>query len=525
MNRLKNPLGIEDFRIVREDGCYYVDKTPLIRQLIDQGRHYFLSRPRRFGKSMLISTLKNLFEGNESLFRGLDIYDQWDWSVIHPVVRLSFAGLFDEPGFLASNVVSQLHSIERYHDVKLDPASESENAPDRLRRLLEELHRKTGQQVVVLVDEYDKPILDVLGKPELAKENRNFLRGFYGVIKTSAEHVRFVFVTGISMFSKVSLFSGLNNLIDISIDPKYSTICGYTEYDLDTVFAPELKGLDRDRIREWYDGYNWRGEEKVYNPYDVLQLIRTGEFDSHWFVTGQSSMLYQMMLQRQFTPLDVENLSVDSKILSKFDVDDISAEALMFQSGYLTITGGEERARGGYEYRLYYPNYEVQLCINEGYLNYLWGPHKNAPRQVEEVWQLMVANDFDEVEQTLQVIYSGIPHEWQNTGNMAHYEGWYASILLMCLRFSDGELRAEESSSRGRSDIVFIYKKQVFVIECKMLREGNDPAAVAEGAIGQIIEQGYADKYRSSGQRIHLMAMVFSEASRNLEQMLVKSYD
>ena len=524
MNRLKNPLGIEDFPTVREDGCYYVDKTPLIRQLIDQGRHYFLSRPRRFGKSMLISTLENLFEGNESLFRGLDIYNHWDWSVKYPVVRLSFGG-GHHPANLKSVVNGKLERLEMDHGLEFPSTPDSELGMDRLERLIHRLHRETGRQVVVLVDEYDKPILDVLGEPELARVNRDYLRGFYGVIKSSAKHVRFVFVTGISMFSRVSLFSGLNNLRDISIDARYATICGYTDSDLDTVFAPELEGFDRDKIRDWYNGYNWLGDDKLYNPYDILTLFDTQKFDSHWFVTGQSNMLYQVMLQRQFTPLDVENLSVDSKILSKFDVDDISAEALMFQSGYLTITGEEERAKGGYDYRLYYPNYEVQSCINEEYLNYLWGPNRNAPRETREVWQLMVDNEFDEAEQTLQVIYSGIPHEWQNSGNMAHYEGWYASILLMCLRLSDGELKAEESSSRGRSDIFFIHKKQVFVIECKMLRGGNDPAPVAEGAIRQILEQGYADKYRRRGQKLHLIAMVFSETSRNLEQMLVKSHD
>ncbi len=525
MNRLRNPLGIEDFKKARERGCYYVDKTPHLRQLIDQGEHYFLSRPRRFGKSMLISTLENLFESNESLFKGLDIYDHWDWSVKNPVVRLNFSGLFNESGFLASNLISQLHSIEKYHGVKLDAASESENAPDRLRRLLEELHQKTGEQVVVLVDEYDKPILDVLDKPDLARENRDYLRGFYGVIKTSAKHVRFVFVTGISMFSRVSLFSGLNNLRDISIDSRYAAICGYTDADLDAVFAPELEGFDRDKIREWYNGYNWLGDEKLYNPYDILSLFDTQIFDSHWFVTSQSNLLYQVMMQRQFTPLDVENLSVDSKMLSKFDVDDISAEALMFQTGYLTITGKEKRAIGGFKYHLYYPNYEVQMCINDDYLSYLWGPGNNVPEQVEELWQPLVANDFDETEKMLKVIFSDIPNEWQTNSKMARYEGWYASIIFMCLRFSGGELRAEESSSRGRSDIVFIHNKQVFVIECKMLRGGNDPVAAAEGAIRQILEQGYADKYRRRGQKMHLMAMVFSETSRNLEQMLVKPYD
>ena len=212
MTRRKLPIGLQSFRRIREQGCYYVDKTPHIRRLIDAGDYWFLSRPRRFGKSLLLDTLKALFEGKEELFRGLDIHPHWDWSIQHPVVRLSFDGNYSEPGNLHSNVVSQLAMIEE--DAGLEPA-ENCTAPDRLQTLLHRLHRATGQQVVVLVDEYDKPILDVLDNPDLAKANRDWLRGFYGIVKGSADHVRFVFVTGVSTFSKVSLFSGLNNLEDV----------------------------------------------------------------------------------------------------------------------------------------------------------------------------------------------------------------------------------------------------------------------------------------------------------------------
>ncbi len=221
---------------MRETDSYYVDKTPLIRELIDGGDHYFLSRPRRFGKSLLLNTLRELFVGSEPLFRGLHIHSHWDWTRPHPVVRLSFAGNYDEPGALGQDLLAQLAIIER--NAGLSPGPEGLGAPGRLRDLLDRLHRKAGRPAVVLVDEYDKPILDVLGDTDMAKANRDHLRGFYGVIKDSAEHVRFTFVTGISMFSKVSLFSGLNNLRNISLDPCFATICGYTDGDLDDVFAP-----------------------------------------------------------------------------------------------------------------------------------------------------------------------------------------------------------------------------------------------------------------------------------------------
>ena len=241
MVRRRLPIGVQTFREVRETGCYYVDKTAYIGGLLDEGKHYFLSRPRRFGKSLFLDTLKELFEGSEALFEGLHIHDRWDWSVRHPVVRLDFgSGYFQEPGLLHKEVIAQLDGFEREAAVSV----RYETAPARFRHLLQTLHARAGQRVVVLVDEYDKPILDALEAPEVARANRDYLRGLYGVIKTSDAHIRFTFLTGVSKFSKVSLFSGLNNLIDITLDRRYSGVCGYTEADLDTVFAAELPGLD-----------------------------------------------------------------------------------------------------------------------------------------------------------------------------------------------------------------------------------------------------------------------------------------
>ena len=236
---LSLPIGIQTFRTIREEGYYYVDKTPHIRRLVEGGTHYFLSRPRRFGKSLLVDTLKELFEGNEALFEGLAIHGHWDWSVKCPVVRLSFGGGdYGSGASLREDVAAQLADAE----VRLGVSGVHEAPMSRFRRLLEGLHRSYGERVVVLVDEYDKPILDVLDRPELARANRDFLRGLYGVIKDSDAHVRFAFVTGVSKFSKVSLFSGLNNLLDITLHPAHATICGYTDEDLDGVFAPELAG-------------------------------------------------------------------------------------------------------------------------------------------------------------------------------------------------------------------------------------------------------------------------------------------
>ena len=240
------PIGIQTFREIREKGHYYVDKTTYARRLAERGKHYFLSRPRRFGKSLFLDTLKELFEGSEPLFRGLDVHERWDWSVRRPVLRISFgSGNFNDPDWLREDVATQLDLVEEEAGIRSGSAA----PPARFRRLIAKLHKSAGQRVVVLVDEYDKPILDALGKPEVARANRDFLRGFYGVVKDCDADVEFTFLTGVSKFSKVSLFSGLNNLVDITLEPEYSAICGYTDNDLDTVFAPELPGLDRDEVR------------------------------------------------------------------------------------------------------------------------------------------------------------------------------------------------------------------------------------------------------------------------------------
>ncbi|MEB3204465.1 MAG: AAA family ATPase, partial [Candidatus Sericytochromatia bacterium] len=278
----KLPLGIQTFAKIREDAHYYVDKTPMALRLVARGTHYFLSRPRRFGKSLFLDTLKELFEGNKALFTGLHAEEHWDWTVKHPVLRLSFgSGVLKTPEDLAASMHFQLTMLEREHDLK----SSFSDAPSRLGDLIRNLHEQAGQRVVVLVDEYDKPILDNLTEPDRARMMRDGLRDIYSVLKDADAHLRFVFITGVSKFSKVSLFSGLNNLRDITLSPEYSAICGYTDHDVDTVFAPELEGLDRERIRRWYNGYNWRGES-VYNPFDLLLLFQEREYKSYWFETG-----------------------------------------------------------------------------------------------------------------------------------------------------------------------------------------------------------------------------------------------
>ena len=303
---------------------------------------------------------------SRDLFRGLDIHQRWDWPTRHPVLRLSFGGgSFTEQGSLHANVMAQLDSVERRSGV----AARYDTGPERLAALVEALRRKDGQPVAVLIDEYDKPILDALEAPETARANRDYLRGLYPVVKDADADILFSFFTGVSKFSKVSLFSGLNNLIDITLEPEFSAVCGYTDGDLDTVFAPELAGLDRGVIRDWYNGYRWLGEE-VYNPFDILLLFRRRKFGAYWFETGTPTFLLDTLFKPRVSSVRLDDMMGGSDLLSTFDVGDIATEALLFQTGYLTITG-ELDLNGVPLYRLGYPNREVRQSLNRSLLRYL----------------------------------------------------------------------------------------------------------------------------------------------------------
>ena len=514
MTKRKLPIGIQTFRTIREEGWYYVDKTAYAQRLVDGGTHYFLSRPRRFGKSLFVDTLKELFEGNEPLFRGLAVHDGWDWSVRHPVVRLDFSGRsFTEPGHLDVNLAAQLDGMERRAGVGTPPYPAG---PERFAHLIETLHERAGQRVAVLVDEYDKPILDALGKPELARANRDALRGLYSAIKASDAHVKFTFLTGVSKFSKVGIFSGLNNLIDITLDPAYSAICGYTERDLDTVFAPELPGLDRDRIRHWYNGYGWRGEEKVYNPFDILLLFDTREFKAHWFETGTPRFLIDTLLGRGVASPELDGMSGAEALLSAFDVDEMATEALLFQTGYLTIAG-EEDFDGETVYRLEYPNREVRQSLNGSLLRAMTPDALHRAKVPVRLRQLLRENDFEGLEALFRSFFAGIPHQWYVKNDIARYEGYYASVFYSWFAAAGLDVRVEECTSRGRLDMAVLFNGQVWLFELKTVGKAPEGRALA-----QIEEKGYADKYRHLGQPIHLIGVEFSREERNLAAFTVE---
>ena len=506
MARRRLPIGVQTFRKLWEDNCYYVDKTAYIERLLAEGTHYFLSRPRRFGKSLFLDTLKELFEGSEELFEGLHIHGGRDWSVRHPVVRLDFSGGdYVDPEGLRRNVMAQLGRIERQEQVVTDTTG-----PERLGFLLEALHRKAGQRVAVLVDEYDKPILDAMGAPEIADANRRFLRSLYSNVKFAEAHVHFTFLTGVSKFTKVSVFSDLNNLTDITLDRRYSAICGYTEGDLDTVFAPELAGLDREQVREWYNGYRWRGTEQVYNPYDVLLLFDSREFKAHWFETGTPAFLMETLFERRVSSVSLDEMVGTEDLLSAFDVGNIGTEALLFQTGYLTITA-EEELGGKALYRLGYPNREVRQSLNEQLLRHL--VHDTAQQTANSIRlaRLLQAHDCAGLKELFHAFFASIPYQWYTNNSMSDYEGYYASVFYSYFAALGYEIAVEESSSRGRLDMAVRAGGHVYLFEFKVVELAPPGAALA-----QLRERGYADKYRARGEPIHLIGVEFSRETRNV---------
>lgn len=513
MSRKKLPIGIQTFARIREDDCYYVDKTALALQLIEEGSYYFLSRPRRFGKSLFLDTLAELFAGNEPLFRGLQVHDRWAWERKFPVIRISFGGgVIRDAQDLEGKIAELLTINEQALGI---PCTQRENRA-WFGELIRQAHAATGERVVVLVDEYDKPILDNLTRPDVAREIRDGLRNLYSVIKDSDAHIRFAMLSGVSKFSKVSLFSGLNNLNDITVDARYSAICGYTDADVDTVFAAELPGLDRDAIRQWYNGYNWTGES-VYNPFDLLLLFQKREFRPFWFETGTPTFLIDLLTERRTFAPDLEQFVATDALLSAFEVGDISTEALMFQAGYLTI-GQVQRIGAQPRYRLRYPNLEVKASLNEALLRRYSPEPGPVIANTGRLYDLLLANDFAGLQTLFSAFFASIPHDWYRNNPIAQYEGYYASVFYSHFAALGLDIRLEDTTHRGRIDMAVLFNGNVYLFEFKVVE------LVPEGqALQQLKDKGYADKYRARGEPIHLIGVEFSRDTRSVVGFAVES--
>ena len=503
----KLPIGLQTFSKLREGNYYYVDKTPLIAKLANEGEYYFLSRPRRFGKSLLLSTLKSAFAGEEELFKGLYLENHWDWSKQHPVIHLSFGGGASTLDDLYQLFQFNLDKSAKQYGIQLTQSY----PPNRFAELIQALYEKTALRVVILIDEYDKPILDKLTKPEFAEKVRDEMKNFYSIIKDSDAYIKFVLLTGVSKFSKISLFSGLNNLEDISLSPDYATLCGYTETEIKQVFSDYAEKTDFKALREWYNGYNFLGE-KVYNPFDVLLYFKTNVFENYWFETGSPSFLLKLMRERQYSIPDMETLTLTKANLGSFDVNDITLEALLFQTGYLTIKS-VERFGDDSLFHLTYPNREVKASLNQYILGDLTrsNPSESTHSRVALYKALKHAN-FDGLKQAISSLFAAIPHDWYRKNQMANYEGYYASIVYSCFCAIGLTVIAEDSTNQGQIDLTVMLEDKIFIIEFKALDEKMQQGT----ALAQIKAKNYQQKYLSEEKTVYLIGMEFEKQQRNL---------
>ncbi len=502
----KLPIGISTFEHIIKENYVYVDKTKEAFNLIDNGKFYFLSRPRRFGKSLFLDTLRNIFEGKKELFEGLYIYDKWDWSKKYPVIRISFNdGNFKSVEGLNKTIYQILDFNQRYLQIE---CPKDFDMPGCFKRLIEEACYKYNQRVVILIDEYDKPILDNIENPELAKDMREELKTFYAVIKGADEYIKFAFMTGVSKFSKMSLFSGLNNLDDITIDKKYATICGYTHRDLETVFAEHLNGQDYEKIRKWYNGYKWLGEP-VYNPFDILLFISKGYvYENYWFSTGTPTFLLKLIEKNNYFLPDFENIVKNKDMLDSFDVNYIDLETLMWQTGYLTIDSYETILEK-IEYKLKIPNLEVQQSLFGVIADYITKTN-NYSRNYGNVVRSLLSKNFEDFKKHLVSIYASIPYNLFTNNHMYEKEGYYVSIFYAYMKGMGVDVIGEDVTNKGRIDLTLIFPEAIYIMEFKV--DGND-------GLTQLKEKRYYEKYLSYGKPIYLIGIEFDSKERNVKNV------
>jgi len=503
----KLPIGIQTFAKIRdpEENYVYIDKTDVISELVNNGSYYFLSRPRRFGKSVLLSTLAELFSANKGLFSGLYIEDKWNWQKSYPVIRISFgSGQFNTKALLDEAILENLKAnygkLNLHYDASLSTRSSFIN-------LIKQSSEQYQEKVVILIDEYDKPILDHITEPDLARFNRDVLKGFYSTIKDLDECIKFVMITGVSKFAKMNLFSGLNNLQDISINQNYGTLCGYTHAQVADTFTEHLQGVDMDKLQQWYNGYNYFGEP-IYNPFDILLFIANNkEYKNYWWGTGNPSFLIDKLKEQNYYLPDVQNFVADDIVLDTFDVDKIDLVALLWQTGYLTFADKWE-GFNGMQYRLKVPNKEVQQSLNTLFIEYLThqGPQLRVNQQA--LYQSLVDAKFDDLKIALSALFSSIPYNNYANKIIANYEGYYASVVYTYLASLGLPMVAEDVTNKGRIDLTLHFPDKIFIIEFKVDQ--------AEKALAQIKAKNYQEKYLNQGKAIYLLGINFSSVEKNI---------
>ncbi len=490
----KLPIGIQSFPKLRSQDFLYIDKTEHIYRLA-QLKYYFLSRPRRFGKSLLISTLKEFFLGNEALFRGLWIEGRVNWAQ-HPVLHFDFAGASFKKLGLEKALALQLGEMAADYQIELAKA----DIASQLKELIEKLAKLRGQ-VVILIDEYDRPITEYLTDLPRAEANREIMKDFFSVIKPSDEHIRFFLMTGVTKFSNFSMFSGFNNLDDITYNPHYATLLGYTQGELEHYFADYLAHVAAqtatprevllDKIKAWYNGYYWRGGETVYNPFSILQFFgNSGKFGNYWFETGTPTFLVKL-LNEKFA-YAVDDVLADESIFSNFRLDELDPTSLLLQAGYLTIK--EER---GEFYTLGYPNHEVRKSLVQHLL--AGYTRQTTPSVRPLVWKMQEAfrqHDVDRAMTLLNSIFANIPY--QIFAEKA--ESFYHAIIYLSFLLMGYDIAAEVATAQGRIDAVVQTDTAVYLMEFKV---GDSPQA----ALAQIHARKYYEKYLHLGKTIYLLGI------------------
>ena len=498
----KLPVGIHTFSQIRNEDYLYIDKTQEAYQLINNYKYVFLSRPRRFGKSLFLTTLKEIFDGNKDLFKGLYIYDKYDFESF-PVIRIVFSGVMSTEESL--NDIIKRNMCNNEEDLRCE-GNESLSSTERFAALIKNAATKYNKPVVILIDEYDKPILDNITDAPMRSYARDVLKGLYEHIKYNDEYIKFVFLTGVTKFAKVSVFSGLNNLSDISLAPQYGNICGYTQADIDTHFQPYLEGIDLGDIKRWYDGYNFL-KDNVYNPFDILKFCTEGKlFRNYWFESGTPTFLIRLMQERNFFPPDLQNIKVGEEILQSFDIDNIELPVLLYQAGYLTIKQAV-MLRGGLYYQLRVPNFEVQKSLNEELLNRVSPSVIEKVKMQDNLYSALEQADLETFKNHLIRVFAHIPYHNYSNNYIAQYGGFYASVIYTYLYSLNMPFVAEDCTNQGRIDMSITVENNVYIIEFKM--------GTGDG-IAQIMEKKYYEKYQNQGKKIYLLGINFDQEKRNI---------
>ncbi len=497
----KLPVGIQTFSEIINDDYLYLDKTGIAYSLIDRFKYVFLSRPRRFGKSLFLDTLKNIFEGKRELFRGLLIEEPWNWEVSYPVIKISFSGGIRSQETLRKN----LFYILKDNQERLDVTCEEKEDPNQcFAELIKRVSKKYHQKVVIVVDEYDKPILDNIENIPEALLIRDGMRDFYTKIKENDEYLRFAFLTGVSKFAKVSLFSGLNNLEDISLNPDYGNICGYTQLDVDTTFAPYFEGVDMEQVKRWYNGYNFLGD-RVYNPYDILLFIKNQRmFKNYWFETGTPKFLIDLIKKNSYFVPRLHSFRVNESLVNSFDIEALNLETILFQAGYLTIKRLMLSGKG-LRYELGFPNKEVQMSFNDYILESMTSVSEKELIG-DELLDLIEAGDVGGLEPVIRRLFASIAYNNFTNNDIERYEGFYASVLYAFFASIGVDIIAEDVSNKGRIDLTVKAGARTFLFEFKVT--DGEP-------LEQIRKMRYYEKY--GGER-YLIGIVFDTKQRNVSK-------